>query len=80
VAYREYYAPGLDFPSNPAALAALRQGRDLWILYSFPRDMRLRFSPLYDYIEQNFRIEERFRGTLGDGDVYVTRAKRIDPR
>jgi 4-amino-4-deoxy-L-arabinose transferase-like glycosyltransferase len=78
VAYREYYAPGLLFPGDPAELAALREGHDMWILYSFPRDMRLRFSPLYDYLEENFRIEARFRGTLGDGDVYVARAERID--
>ncbi len=78
-AYRDYYAPGLAFPGDPAALAALREGHDLWILYSFPRDMRLRFAALYEYLETNFRIAARFRGTLGDGDVYVARAERIDP-
>jgi mannosyltransferase len=72
--YRSYYAPGLDFPATPADLGALRgQDHAVWVLYSFPRDMRLRFPALYDYIRLHARIVTTFRGTVGDGTIYVTR-------
>ncbi len=78
VAYREYYAPGLAFPADPGQLAALRHGHAVWVLYSFPHDMRLRFPTLTDYLAESFQLVARFHGTLGDGDLYVARADRID--
>lgn len=72
--YRSYYGPGLDFPATPADLGALRgQDHAVWVLYSFPRDMRLRFPDLYDYIRSHARIVTTFPGTVGDGTIYVAR-------
>lgn len=74
VAYRLYYAPGLRFPETPAELRALGgPGRAVWVLFSFPRDMRLRFPRLFDEVERECRVVATFEGTLGDGDLYVAR-------
>ena len=72
--YEMYYAPGLAFPATPGELAALEQpGRSVWILYSFPRDMRLWFSDLFDYMETHAELTAVFPGTLDDGNLYVAR-------
>src|SRR5262249_13789021 len=72
--YRTYYAPGLDFPATRAELAALRgPGHSIWILYSFPRDMRIRFAEIYAYLRANAQIIKVFPGTVGDGTIYVAR-------
>ncbi|MCX6607016.1 MAG: glycosyltransferase family 39 protein [Acidobacteria bacterium] len=47
----------------------------VWVLYSFTRDMRLRFSDLYDYLEANYETVSIHRGTLDDGTIYVVRRK-----
>ncbi|HEV2854321.1 MAG TPA: glycosyltransferase family 39 protein [Thermoanaerobaculia bacterium] len=77
--YHKYYAPEIECPKTPAELAALR-GRDhaVWVLYSFPRDMRLRFPEIYDYVEARSQPVAAFRGTLGDGTVYVARVDGAD--
>jgi hypothetical protein len=78
VSYRLYHAPSLRIPSTAEQLRALRgPDHSLWVLWSFPRDMRLRFPELLDAIERDFRLEATFRGTLGDGDLYVSRAGPI---
>jgi hypothetical protein len=45
----------------------------VWVLYSFPRDMPLRFPDLYDYIRSHARIVTTSPGTVGDGAIYVAR-------
>ncbi len=72
--YRDYYRAAVDAPSTPAQLAALREpGRAVWVLYSFPRDMRLRFGPLDDYLRREAARVATFPGTVGDGALYVVR-------
>jgi mannosyltransferase len=76
VTYRLYYAPWLRFPQTPEDLRALERGdRRVWVLLTLPRDMRLRFPELTRVIETDFELVARFRGTLGDGDLYVVRSK-----
>ncbi len=80
VTYRLYYAPWLRFPRTPEELRALEDGgRRVWVLLTLPRDMRLRFPDLTRVIETEFEPVARFRGTLGDGDVYVVRSRAHDP-
>lgn len=75
VAYRLRYGPELRFPEDPVQLGGLRSpGHSLWVLFSFPRDMRLRFPAMLDAIDADFKVVARFHGTLGDGDVYVARS------
>jgi hypothetical protein len=76
VAYRLYYAPWLRFPQTPEELLALETGgRRVWVLLTLPRDMRLRFPELTRVIETDFEPVARFRGTLGDGDLYLVRSR-----
>jgi 4-amino-4-deoxy-L-arabinose transferase-like glycosyltransferase len=77
VTYRYYYGtPSLRFPQTPDELRALRAGgRRVWVLLTLPRDMRLRFPDLTRLIETDFEPVARFRGTLGDGDVYLVRSR-----
>lgn len=76
VSYRAYYAPAIETPETLAEFQALSQpGQHTWVIYSFSRDMRLRFPALYDHIEQQFDLVARFPGTLGDGTVYVARSR-----
>jgi hypothetical protein len=75
VAYKLLYAPELRFPSDAVELSALAAtGRRAWVLFSFPRDMRLRFPEILDALDAQFTTLARFRGTLGDGDLYVARS------
>lgn len=76
-AYEVYHAPSLPAIHTLADLDRLRSASTgkLWILYTFPRDMRLRYEPLYDAIERDFEIVNQFRGTVQGGDLYVVRSK-----
>lgn len=76
VAYKLLYAPDLRFPRDAPELRALRaSGRAVWVLFSFPRDMRLRFPEIKDAMGAEFETVARFQGTLGDGDLFVARAE-----
>ena len=71
-AYRSYYAPELDFPASPAELHAIEAGSQrVWVIYTFSRDMRIRFSNLLDDLESRYEDSMSFRGTVGDGTVHV---------
>ncbi|MCI0398183.1 MAG: glycosyltransferase family 39 protein [Chloroflexi bacterium] len=74
--YRVLYAPNLAFPETAEELAALR-GPDhaTWVIYTFQRDMRIRYNDLYNAIERDFTLEAAFPGTVGDGTVWVVRSK-----
>ncbi len=76
-AYQVYHAPSLPALHDLADLERVLTASTgkLWILYTFPRDMRLRYEPLYDAIERDFEIVNQFRGTVEGGDLYVVRSK-----
>ena len=64
----------MDFPETIEALQALEaSNQPVWVLYTFPRDMRLRFSDLYDYVQNEYELVAVLPGTLSDGTLYVTR-------
>lgn len=72
VAYRQQYAPSLTVVRSTAELSSwCREGAGAWVLYSFTRDMRLRNSAMYDFIQAQMQPRATFRGTLGDGNLYV---------
>jgi 4-amino-4-deoxy-L-arabinose transferase-like glycosyltransferase len=76
VSYASYYQPTMLVPATVGDLATLRRpGSTVWVLYSFNRDMRLRYPQLYDYIQSNFDLVTMFPGTLGDGTLYVARSR-----
>ena len=72
-AYAEYYGPDvLAIDSLQELESARRESATIWVLYSFPRDMRLRFAELYEVIERDGELRARFPGTLADGTLYVS--------
>lgn len=72
--YQAYHGPELCFPETVEALHDLRRTHGVWVLYSFPRDMRRHFAPVYDHLQEQFELVATFPGTLGDGYLYVTHA------
>lgn len=72
--YRALYGPHLLFPETIADLQAVEsETHTTWVIYTFQRDMRIRFSDLYDYLEENYTIDTTFPGTVGDGTLWVVR-------
>ena len=76
--YQLYYRPDLPVVLTLDELRTLEQSRKtVWVLFSFTRDMRLRYGPLYDYLQANYRIEAALPGTLDDGTIYIVRRDRF---
>jgi mannosyltransferase len=70
--YSHYYGQDLAFPENLEALRALQGPQHrVWVLYSFTRAMRRNLPDIQDYLDTEFQLERKFKGTLGDGDVYL---------
>ena len=74
--YRMFYAPDIEAVRSVDELHRLEaESPTVWMLYSFTRDMRLRFPALYDYLEANYETVSTHRGTLDDGTIYLVRRK-----
>jgi len=73
--YRDYYKRDWPAVSTGAELAAVRgQGR-LWLLYASPIFVQSRQPEIWNAIQTEFEQVKVFRGTMGDGAVYVCRSK-----
>jgi len=71
--YEYYYGPDLAFPQTAGALHALRGPEHrVWVLYSLTGAMRRQFPDIQVYLDTEFQLRHKFKGTLGDGDVYLT--------
>lgn len=76
IAYRNYYAPEMPFPTTVAEIEALeRTHDDVWILYSFVRDMHRIYPALLERIERDYAHVRHFPGTLDDGTVFLARSR-----
>lgn len=74
--YRALYGPDLLFPETRDELIALEgETHTTWVIYTFQRDMRIRFGDLYDYLEDNYTLDTTFPGTVGDGTLWVRRTE-----
>lgn len=74
--YQMYYAPEITPIRTVDQLKQLEATSNrVWVIFSFTRDMRLRFSPLYDYLEAHYETVSRHPGTLDDGTLYVVRRR-----
>ncbi len=75
VCYRRYYFPGMTVPETVEQIERARQaGHRVWVLYSFPRELKLRAPVMFDYLRRQ-DLAARFPGTLDGGDLYVARTK-----
>ena len=80
-AYSEYYAPWWPVAQTPNELATLRQNRDrTYVVYTLPIELRAAHPDLWKTMESEFDTVKVFPGTLGGGEVYVCRDRRVENR
>ena len=75
IPYRAYY--GRDWPAVKTGqeLQALRaHGSRVWLLYTSPIHLRARHPDIWNIIQAEFATVRIFRGTLGNGEVYICQA------
>jgi mannosyltransferase len=77
-AYSEYYAPAWPAAWNSGELAALRgtSGR-AFLVYTLPEDLRAFHPDLWSAVHADFDTVKIFPGTLGGGEVYVCRERKL---
>ena len=74
--YREYYRPSWQVIKTTKDLADLRKRHAAtWIVNSFSAHTRGHYPEIMDTLETEFELVREFPGTLGDGDVFVWRAR-----
>ena len=72
--YRQYYAKPWEGVETVTRLQEIcRQGRTIWLVYTFPRYMEIGEPALTEMIRKDFTVVRVFHGTLGGGDVFVVR-------
>jgi hypothetical protein len=77
--YREYYRRDWPAVATRAELEAERgAGRRLWLVYASPIYVQSRQPEIWNAITTEFEPVRVFRGTMGDGAVYVCRNKALE--
>jgi len=72
IPYRMFYKVDWQIVESLAALDTVRAAhKRTWLLYTMPLHMRSAYPSMMERIEQDFRVAGQFRGTLGDGTVFV---------
>jgi hypothetical protein len=74
--YREYYKRDWPAVATRAELNAARvAGRRIWLVYASPIFVQSRQPEIWNILRAEFDEVRVFRGTMGDGAVYVCRSK-----
>ncbi|MGH9795821.1 MAG: glycosyltransferase family 39 protein [Candidatus Acidiferrales bacterium] len=72
---REYYQRDWPAVTTREELESARAGaKRVWLLYASPIFVRSRQPPIWNAIQTEFEQVRVFRGTMGDGAVYVCRS------
>jgi hypothetical protein len=72
--YQEYYAKHWDSVKDAAELREIYlRGPAVWMVYTFPRYLEAAAPDVMEMIRTDFTTVRTFHGTVGDGDVYVSR-------
>lgn len=76
-AYSEYYAPTWQAASTSSQLAALLRGSSgrAFVVYTLPEELRAFHPDLWSAVNADFDTVKIFPGTLGGGEVYVSRER-----
>lgn len=77
--YRDLW--GLDWAvlESPGDLAPAASGADTWVVYAMPRLTSATYPEIWERLSAACPEPARFRGTVGDGDVYVCRIPSTTP-
>jgi len=77
--YREYHQRDWPAVATRAELEAARvPGQRLWLVYASPIFVESRQPEIWNAIRTEFDEVRVFRGTMGDGAVYVCRSKGVE--
>lgn len=72
--YHEYYGARWDIAETADKLAGMcRRGQTVWMVYTFPRYLKAGLPEIDRMVHDDFSQVRVFPGTVGDGDVYVSR-------
>jgi uncharacterized membrane protein len=72
--FQRYYGQPWPFVKKRQQLDELSAGgHAAWLLYAMPGSIRSSQPELWEAIENNFTVVRKFPGTLGGGDIYVSR-------
>jgi len=74
--YTQYYGRNWLRLMKPTDLARLRSGHDVVVLRTFDRFFRSSNPALFDALKTGCTDERTFKGTLGEGDIHVSRCGR----
>lgn len=76
--YREYYKRDWPAVATRAELDAVRvAGQRIWLVYASPIFVQSRQPEIWNTLRTEFDEVRVFRGTMGDGAVYVCRSKGL---
>ena len=77
-AYSKYYAPQWAVANTAQELASLRpNGARVFLVYTLPIELKAAHPDLWRSVQGEFETVKVFPGTLGGGEVYVSRDRQI---
>lgn len=72
IAYTHFYKVDWQIVESLPELDAIRAAHTrTWLLYTMPLHMQAAYPAMMESIRQEFTTEREFRGTLGDGTLFV---------
>jgi mannosyltransferase len=75
---QQYYAKSWESAESVEKLQELcRQGRVVWLVYTFPRYLEAAVPGITVEIRKKFTVVKVFPGTLGDGDLVVSKFQPV---
>lgn len=78
--YRGFYRVDWSEARSLDDLNAVRSGaRRTWLLYTLPLHLRATHPEIWTAIQQEFTLVELFKGTVGDGSIFVYRSDTAPP-
>lgn len=76
--YQRYYISPWNYPQTPAELRSIVQQSGI-LVYSLPIELKAFHPELWQIVERDFETIGVFRGTLGGGEVFVSRPRQQSP-
>jgi mannosyltransferase len=77
-AYSKYYAPQWAVANSAQELASLRANRArVFLVYTLPIELKAAHPDLWRSVQGEFETVKVFPGTLGGGEVYVSRDRQV---
>ena len=78
IPWQIYFAPNCLAVETLEQLNTIKkQSKRTWLVYTFPIYMKSRHPEIYESIQNDFTLINKFPGTLGDGTIYVCLSKPV---